>query len=448
MTALTLDMGKFVAGLQYKDIPEEAIPFIHTAFADCVGVMIAGAGEPAPQILKSILRSKGTEATLLFGDERGSALDAAWINGTAAHALDYDDVAQRGHPTVVIVPAILAEAEAIGASGREMATAYAAGYEIWAELVRRDPDHQHQKGWHPTGIFGAVGAAAACASLHKLNAQQSACAIGIGASQSAGLISNFGSMTKPFHAGRSAHAGVVSARLAKEGFTASLDAIEHPPGFLAAISVNNRCDVDSPVQLGTNWSLPRDRFSVKKYPLCFATHSALDGMLDLLRDNRIDAGDVKRITVGVNARHAMVLRNHNPRTSLEAKFSMEFAMSCAVIAKRAGLAQIADAFVCRPDVQALMTRVTVAPTEEDPQRPGFGINDQITVETTDGRELRSRILTEVRGGPGSPLNRAELWEKFEGCVQAGGSRVHAESLFNSLMTLSEVANARDLFKTA
>ena len=170
--ALTLGLGKFIAGLRYQDIPEQAISFIHTGFTDCVGVMIAGAGEPAPQLLRAMLAPAGNEATLLFGAGRASAPEAAWINGTAAHALDFDDVAQRGHPSTVLVPAILAEAEALGAagdargaSGEAMMLAYAAGYETWAELVRRESDQHHSKGWHPTGIFGAIGAAAACASL-------------------------------------------------------------------------------------------------------------------------------------------------------------------------------------------------------------------------------------------------------------------------------------------
>jgi len=162
--ALTRDLGHFVASLRYRDIPQEALATIRTGFADCVGVMLAGALQPAPRILQETLVPVGNEAILWSGAGRASAMDAAWINGTAAHALDFDDVALRGHPSVVLVPAILAEAEAVGASGQDMMRAYAAGYETWAELVRRDPDHQHKKGWHPTGVFGAVAAAAACAA--------------------------------------------------------------------------------------------------------------------------------------------------------------------------------------------------------------------------------------------------------------------------------------------
>jgi 2-methylcitrate dehydratase PrpD len=443
--ALTTGLGKFIAGLRYRDIPGDALAFIHTGFTDCVGVMIAGAGEPAPQLVRAMLAPAGGEATLLFGEGRASAPEAAWINGTAAHALDFDDVAQRGHPSTVLVPAILAEAEAIGASGEAMALAYAAGYETWAELVRRESDPHHNKGWHPTGIFGAIGAAAACASLRRLDAEQAAHAIALGASQSAGLMSNFGTMTKPFHAGRAAHAGVVSARLAEKGFTASLDTLEHPQGFLVAVSPAGKLDRDSAIEAGSVWKLARDGLSVKKYPLCFCTHRALDGMLDLLQTGKVDAAKVSRVTVSTSPRYATILRNHAPQTGLEAKFSMEFAMASALIAGRAGMAELTDDFVRRHDVQAMMKRVVVTQDErEDLADPGRAIYDEVSIETEGGSHPGSIKVTKVRGGPDLPLSREELWAKFEGCVQAGAASVPARDLFDALMSLERLPQARNL----
>lgn len=443
--ALTLDLGKFIAALRYGDIPADAIGFIHTGFTDCAGVMIAGAAEPAPQLVRAMLEPAGDEATLLFGAGRASAPEAAWINGTAAHALDFDDVALRGHPSTALVPAILAEAEALGASGAAMMLAYAAGYETWAELVRREPDPHHNKGWHPTGIFGAIGAAAACASLRGLSAEQAAHAIALAASQSAGLMSNFGTMTKSFHAGRAAHAGVVSARLAAKGFTASLDALEHPQGFLAAVSPAGKVDRASPLEAGRVWKLGREGLSVKKYPLCFCTHRALDGMFDLLQAERVAAGKVSRVTVSTSPRYATILRNHAPQTGLEAKFSMEFAMASALIAGRAGLAELTDGFVRRPDVQALMRRVQVKVDErEDPAVSGRAVYDEVTLESADGQAPRSLQVKEVRGSPSLPLPREELWAKFAGCVQVGSSRAKARDLFDALMSLERLPRAAEL----
>jgi 2-methylcitrate dehydratase PrpD len=445
--ALTVGLGKFISGLRYKDIPKEIIPTMHTGFADCVGVIIAGAREPAPQLLQTMLAPKGDEATLLFNGSRASAPEAAWINGTAAHAIDFDDVAMGmwGHPSAVLVPAILAEAEAIDASGEEMLLAYAVGYETWAELVRRDRDLYLNKGWHPTGLFGALGAAAACASLLKLDTERAAIAIAISASQAAGLASNWGTMTKPFHAGRAAHAGVVSARLAKIGFTASLDALERPPGFLAAISPAGRIDVESPIEAGIDWKLLRNGLHIKKYPLCFATHRALDGIFDLLRANEVDASEVSRVTVSTCPRGVLQLRYSAPQIGLEAKFSMEFAMACALLARRAGLAELSDDFVRRPDVQALMKRVVVKADErEDPAVPGWAIYDQVTVETSKGHRLDSAHITKVRGGPEYPVRPDELWAKFESCIEAGRADVPTKKLFDSLMSLNRLPHIRQL----
>ena len=443
--ALTVGLGRFIAALRYEDMPKDALPVIHTGFTDCVGVMIAGRDEPPAQLLRVALAPPPGEATLLFGAGTAPAPVAAWINATAAHALDFDDVAQRGHPSTVLVPAILAEAQAIGATGRQMVLAYAAGYETWAELVRRDADAHHNKGWHPTGIFGAIGAAAACASLRGLSAEQAAHAIALGASQSAGIMANFGTMTKPFHAGRAAHAGVISARLAASGFTAALDALEHPQGFLAAVSPAGRIDVDSPMEAGRVWKLARDGLSVKKYPLCFCTHRALDGMLDLLKENRLDPARVARVNVSTSRRNTTILRNHRPQTGLEAKFSMEFAMACALVAGRAGLTELTDEFVRRAEIQALMQRVSVDPDDrEDPATPGYTPDDLVSIEKIDGSRLESRKITTVRGGPQEPLAREELWAKFDDCLRVGATGVPARPLFDSLMSLDQLGNVREL----
>lgn len=445
MTNITRDLGAFAASLKYEQIPQEALEVIHTGFADCVGVMLAGRDEPPTRILTEVLAPPAGPSTLVFGTRTASATDAAWINGVAAHALDFDDVALKGHPSTVLVPAILAEAQALGASGRDMMVAYAVGYEVWAELARRDPEHYHTKGWHPTGILGAIGAAAACASLNKLNAEQCAMAISLGASQSAGIMANFGTMTKPFHAGRSAQSGVLAARLAKAGFTSSLDALEHPQGFLSAVSPGVRFDVTSPVEAGKIWKLGISKLSVKKYPLCFCTHRALDGMLDLVAEQSLEPEEIESINARTSYRNTKVLRNHNPQTGLEAKFSMEFAMASCVVAERAGLNELVDDFVQRKDIQDLMKKVTVEADEtEHPSLPGYSPFDQVTITFKNGKVIQSREVVAVRGGPDLPLSREHLWSKFEDCATVGKVDFSARSLFDALMSLENVAKVSDL----
>ena len=442
---LTQSLGRFLAQTTYEDLPQEAIEVARLGFTDTIATMIAGAREPAPQLLRRALRPPVGEASLYFSGETAPAPEAAWINGTAGHALDYDDVGQRGHPSTVIVPAILAEGEALGASGRDLLLAYAAGYECWAELARRDPGHHHRKGWHPTGIFGSIGAAAACASLRRLDPQAAAAALALGASQSGGIMANFGTMTKPFHAGRAAYAGVVSARLAAEGFTASLDALEHPQGFLSAVSPEGKADRDGPAEgLGKRWKIAADRIGIKKYPACYCTHRSLDAMLDLLGKRPLDAEEIEEVTVSLSGTHAIILKNHMPQTGLEAKFSMEFAMAAAVLAGRAGLAQYTDEFVRRQPVQALMRRVRIETNEDyDPDLPGGSRFDQVRVALKSGETVDSDKVRRARGHGERPLAESEIFEKFRSCLEAGGTRIAPAILFDRLQRL-ESLSARDL----
>ena len=449
-THLTKDLARFISRLRHEDIPAEAVAHIHAAFADTIGVTIAGATEEAPRLVKAMLMPAGSDALLLGHQGRASALDAAWINGTAAHALDFDDVSQRGigHASASIVPAVLAEAEVLGASGAQMVAAYAAGYETVAELARRDADvgRYHDKGWHPTGFFGAIAAAAACASLRGLDEDRCAMALGVAASQACGLIANVGTMTKPLHAGRAAHAGVASARLAASGFTAARDVFDHVPGFLHAYSFGGRIDLESPVMAGREWQIcGGNRISIKKYPLCFCTHRSLDGMFDLLQAHRVQATDVERIEVTISRRNLTILRNHAPQTGLEAKFSIEFAVAAPLLAGRAGLSELTDEFVLRADVQALMKRVAVKPDDRDnPDRPGYAIHDRVVIVTHTGDALDSGPVAHVRGDHDSPLQRRELWAKFEDCLLFAGEGLTAAPLFDALMNLERVRHIGEL----
>jgi len=383
-------------------------------------------------------------ATMVFSRDKGPAPEVAWINGVAAHALDYDDVALRGHPSTVLVPAILAEAETLGSSGADMIVAYVAGYETWAELFRRDNGLLHQKGWHPTGLYGAVGAAAACASLRRLDADKAAQAIALGASQSAGLMSNFGTMTKPFHAGKSAHAGIMAARLAEAGFTANTDALEHPQGFLNAISPSGKPDRESEPRLGEDWAILSQGLGIKKYPTCYCTHRAIDCMLDLVADHPVKPEEVRKITVNISDYFATVLRNHAPRTGLAAKFSMEFAMASGVVAKRVGLRELTDEFVQREDIQALMRRVEIVTTSDyDAELAGAAPADSVRVELESGTVIEGVPVKRATGHATRPLSEAQIYDKFADCLDAGGSDVPAEVLFARLKAIQSMT-AREL----
>ena len=444
MTALTRHLGQFVADLSPNRLPEEAARVARMGFIDCIGTMIAGRKEDCVRIMTDVLAPGDGPATLTFGSRKSPAPEAAWINGTAAHALDYDDVGLRGHPSTVLVPAILAEAETLGSSGADMITAYVAGYEVWAELFRRDSGLLHQKGWHPTGLYGAIGAAAACAKLRKLDPEKSAIAIALGGSQSSGLMSNFGTMTKPFHAGKAAHAGIMAARLAEAGFTANTDALEHPQGFLHAISPKGDEDRTSEPLAGKEWAILSQGLGIKKYPTCYCTHRAIDCVLDMVAETAIKPDDVTKITVNISDYFATVLRNHQPDTGLAAKFSIEFAMASGIIAKRVGLRELTDEFVQRADIQALMRKVEIVTTTEyDAEMPGAAPFDQVVVELADGRTVAGEPVRRATGHASRPLSEAQLYDKFADCLDVGGSDIPAEVLFKRLSAIQSIS-AREL----
>lgn len=258
-------------------------------------------------------------------------------------------------------------------------------------------------------------------------------------------MANFGTMTKPFHAGRSAQSGVMAARLAQAGFTSSEDALEHPQGFLGAVSPAGDVDRDSPPDaLGETWCIVEQGLNIKKYPACYCTHRAIDGMLDLLRDHPVRAAEIDNITVRLSENYATILRNHRPQTGLAAKFSIEFAMASSVVANRVGLTELTDEFVQRPEVQDLIGRVRVETnTDYDPEQPGSAVADQALLRLRSGTTLESERVRRARGHAEKPLSEGELFAKFENCLQVGRSTVAPTILFERLQGM-EGGSARAL----
>jgi 2-methylcitrate dehydratase PrpD len=430
---LTRDLGEFVARLQYRDLPPEGLRVARIGFVDCAAVMIAGSIEPVAEIVeRTVLEGcEPSGSSLFFSSRRAPPPLAAWINGAAAHALDYDDA--NGHRSAILVPALLAEGEALGSSGEDLVTAYVAGFEVWSELARREKGHLHEKGWHPTGMYGALAAAAACAKLRGLDGATTATALAIAASQACGLVANFGTMTKPFHAGNSARAGVMAARLAANGMTASANALEHERGFLSAVSQHGEFDATRPVKAGVEWRIGIEGVSIKKYPTCYCTHRAIDAMLDLARARDVKPVDVEAIEVLIGRTQKAILHADRPRTGLEAKFSIQFAMACALAERRVTLSELVDPVVQRKDLQELLARVKVTLLDEyDTVMPQYSPWDQVKVTMVSGAVLESEKVARAKGHIARPLDDAELFEKFASCLDFAGSDLDRRSLFDAL----------------
>jgi len=447
MPALTADVARFAASVEFPALPERCVAAARTGMVDCAGVMIAGSSEPAARIVASLVQSSTLNdgAPEIPGGRNLAAADAAFVNGVAAHALDYDDVAMDGHTSAALTPAILAEGWSLGASGADALAAYAAGYELWALLLELEPGHLHERGFHPTAIWGTLSAAAACARLRRLDAEQTRHAIAIAASLAAGVVANFGTMTKPLHVGRAAQAGVLAARLAKSGFTAAADALEHQVGFMRAHSPSGRPALDAGNwDLGRRWRMEVLGVNVKRYPTCYATHRSIDAMLDLVRDHELQPGAVEEIRVRIGATPMLMLRNHAPKTGLEAKFSMEFAMASALVARRVGLAELTDGFVARPEVVEAMRKVRCTTTDEKLPDSPFSPDDRVSVVLGSGRTIEHAPVTHAKGSWQQPLSEAELRAKFMDCVEPKLGRRRADALFASLSAIEELPSLRDL----
>lgn len=437
---LTRDLGDFIARTTYRDLPPEGIAVAKLGFVDCVGVMLAGSVEPVAEIVaRTVLDGcEKPEASIFFTSRRAPAPLAAWVNGTAAHALDYDDAG--GHRSAILVPALLAEGEALGASGQDMITAYVVGFEVWSDLAMREKGHLHERGWHPTGIYGALAAAAACAKLRGLDGERAAAALAIAASQAGGLVANFGSMVKPFHAGNSARAGVMAARLAANGMTASTNALEHERGFLPAVSQAGNFDATSPTKAGREWRIGIEGVSIKKFPTCYCTHRSIDAMLDLAAQHGLRSTDVEEIEVLIGKTQKAILHADAARTGLEGKFSIQFVMACAVIERKLTLGELVDPVVQRDDIQQLMKRVKVTLlTDYDEVHPQYSPWDQVKVRLRDGRVLESAQVKRAKGHISRPLNQQELFEKFSSCLDFAASDLDPRGLFETLNHLEQQA---------
>jgi aconitate decarboxylase len=448
MTSLTDSLSRFVANPAFPELPERAVKIVQTGFIDTIATMIAGQSEPVVRIVRQFVAEKKSaahEARVIFSDAVAASADAALINGTAAHALDYDDVALGGHPSTVLVPAVLAEGERLNVSGTEAVRAYLVGYEVWAELLSREQDAYHIKGWHPTAVLGTIGAAAAVAYLHKLPAEQCRNAIAIAASMASGLVANFGTMTKPLHAGRAAACGIEAVRLAASGLTGAADAMEHHAGYLAALSPQGRADrTTAALNLGKKLRVVESGLSIKKYPMCYATHRVIDGMLDLIGAHDVKPADVEEVRARIGVAQASMLRNHSPVTGLEAKFSLEFAVASALVARKVGLAELTDRFVAEPLVRELMTKVRTSTTDAPcPIEPVFALNDRVVILLKDGRALDSGEIRFARGNAMLPLRDEELKTKFLDCASFAAD-LDGAALYQRLSTLMALKSVRDL----
>lgn len=459
---ITRTLAEYVVKTGYADMPEEAVTRAKRAILDTLGVMLAGSAEPCARIAAEVVAGEGGKpvATVIGQGFAAPARSAALVNGTATHALDYDDVitSMRGHPSPPLLPAVLAVGEETNASGQDVIAAYLVGFEVQCKVGHGLGQSHYPHGWHATSTLGTLGAAAAAASLYGLDVERTRMALGIATSLASGSRQNFGTMTKPLHPGAAAQSGILAAQLAARGFTADEQIIETPLGFLNLFSPAKDAEPEKVLpELGNPLDILAVGIGVKKYPCCYNTHNALDAILALREQHGFTADTVDWISVTVpqsggqpllkprpangyrspDGREAPPvalgpLIHPRPTTGLEGKFSMQYCMAAAVLDGTPMLDTFVDAAVQRPEAQVLLRRVELTQAEE--QAPVGGGYAEVAVTLKDGSTVRSRC-DQPRGGPRQPLSWDELAAKYRDCA---ARIIGQESTERSLALIAEL----------
>jgi 2-methylcitrate dehydratase PrpD len=448
MTAIAR-LAEFVLKTRLEDCPRDALAQVRRAALDSVGVMLAGASEPVARIVREVARAEGgTPLCTVAGTAlRTSPTWAALANGAAGHAHDFDDTsfALMGHPSVPLLAALLAAGEAEMADGTALALGYAIGFEVDAALgAALNPGH-YQRGWHATATIGTTGCAAAAASVLGLDLGPTRHALGIAVSMASGVKENFGSMTKPYHAGHAARNGVLAAMLAREGLTASDTALEGPQGWLGATGVApSPAALDEALNgLGRRWHLVETGVAVKPYPSCALTHAAIDALLDLRQAEPFTPRDVEEIEVGVSHVVPGVLIHPAPTNALERKFSMQYCAAAAAAEGRVDLGSFQDGADVEPGVRDLMMRVRMVVDPALPDRLEQHAWSRVTVRLRGGRVLASPARG-ARGHHDQPLSADALHAKFAACAGPVIGAGEAAGLAEQIAHLEEIPDVRAL----
>lgn len=437
------ELANYISSLSYNDIPTGVATPIEKSVIDTVGVTFAGATEGAGERLLDWAKT-------LFPGVNSSALgellamptpEAGLVIGTASHGLDYDDLSWgiSGHPSVVLVPALLASSEQFELSGRDVITAYAGGFEVMSAIAQQITPTHYERGWHATATFGTFGAAAATAIAMGLSRDESIAALNMATSMAAGLKQNFGSMTKPLHAGLATRSGMTAASLANAGVTADAAAISGSRGFWHMFGERT----DSEFSIGESWYLSEHGIHLKTYPCCYFTHTAIAAIQELCQAHEIQPSEVTRVNIIASKGASDALQYQAPKTTLEAKFSMEYTAACALTDGEVTLDHFEPQAIENPDVREVLERVNFSVSDEFAYDEHTSIVELETAEET--------FSTRRENPPGTfedPLSVAELQSKFMDCTTRYLTEDRAAKTFDELHPLRNCDRFSDVLLAA
>lgn len=438
-----------ITALRYEDLPPEAVYWSKVAVMDTLGVMLAGAREEAPHIVEDVLGLAGGGDCLIVGSERRAGpLDAALINGTAAHVLDFDNTAAHmgGHVSAVMVPALLAAAEAFDASGRDLLLGHVAGYEVGARIGQSVNFYHTELGWHPTWTIGVFAVTAACARMLNLTTDQTETALALATSLAGGTKANFGTMTKSLHAGSCARNGLQAVLLARKGFTANPNAFEHKQGFFNVFNGKGNYDA---ARATAHWADPLDIVvpgaSYKLYPCCYSTHAAIEAALNIVRKHgRLDPKQIARVESHTADVRLMHTDRPDPNSELDAKFSVQYCVLRALIDGKVVMEHFENEAYRQPLVREVLPRVHAIPLEGIAFDNDDPFNALVRVTLSDGRTMESAVDFPLGRTSANPIEFAQLKEKFENCAGRVLPALAAKSIAQRIDTMDTLERVRDL----
>ncbi|NNC66308.1 MAG: MmgE/PrpD family protein [Gammaproteobacteria bacterium] len=452
---LTREVAEFVVNTSYENIPGEVVELARKSILDGLGLALSGSVAESGKIVQNYLLAQKTlgETTVIGTSQRVPERFAAFANGIGVHADDFDDtqlaVAKDRvyglltHPTAPCLPPALALTESMNATGQDLLHAYNVGLEVETKIAEAISPRHYQHGFHATATCGVFASGSAAAKLHGFDVAQTQRTLSISASLSAGLRENFGTMTKPLHAGRAAEAGIIAADLVAAGWTAAPGILESPRGFFQAHGGGYDLDAISG-KLGNPWTFVDPGVSIKPNPSGSLTHPGMTTMLDLVLDNDIKPDDVERVDVGTNHNMPNALIHHRPTNELQAKFSMEFCMAILLLERRGGLPEFTDEVVNRPDVQEMITRVNFG-VHPEAEAAGYDkMTTIIDIHLKDGRTISGRADF-GKGSPANPMTYDEAADKFRGCAEFASWPEHkAEKIVETVRSLETLDSVREL----
>jgi 2-methylcitrate dehydratase PrpD len=453
---LTDYVADFVCKTQLSDVPPDVMELGKKSMLDGIGLALSGSVAKSGELVRQHLHSQGLgagPATVFGSNLKVAPRFAAFANGVGIHADDYDDtqlaVAKDRvyglltHPTAPALPSAIAKGEALDASGADVFLAYQLGVEVECKISEAINPRHYQTGFHSTATCGTFASASAAGKLMGLDKEAMLRALSIAGSQSAGLRENFGTMTKPFHAGRSSESGVVAAEFAQLGWTAAPTILEAPRGFFSAAGGGYDPKAIDGV-LGKPWTFASPGVSIKPHPSGSLTHPGMTEMLRLIKAYDIRPEQVEHVKVGTNHNMPNALIHHRPTNELQAKFSMEFCMAILLLERRAGLSEFTDEVVMRPDVQAMIQKVEFG---VDPEAEAAGFHKMTTIlaiTLSDGRIIRGSADF-GRGSPAMPMSYEEVANKFlENCEFAKFNSAKAKQVIELVRRIEHVTSIREL----